>query len=310
MSRVVKSEMNKCEEMKMFSDLEKFYIQQKQLHAGQIDIPRQVVTEFAQLKVKDYDIYEFMRRSSIKTMTDDTAIVDQYANQSSNGDTIPYDISLRGATFSKTNALPLQTKLICKHSKRCKACRTSLVKPDHDPASVKFYKLSNAVDFIPSIRALHNPTHKNHLTPSSTNKYVMVIQNPLDLKVNVSVTAPPLTPGPLGHRVHIPISSFSLKPKPDSPLKLEQILQSTPSIELTKGTKLSRAELMNRPSVKYDSEESILEQRANYVMIPIRIELDDNSGKGCIVRVPILLSFKGDGIAVAFWAVLDMGEVQ
>lgn len=301
-SRSVKKELAKNPDVMMFADLQRFYIQEKQLNARQIDVPKNYVTQFAELKVKDCDIYQFIRRSTIRPMAAED-IAHQY-EQTDNSGVIPYDIGLRGHTLSKDHALPLRTPLICKHSKRCKACRSSLVKPDQDPSSVKFYKLSNAIDFIPALRIHDNPTYVNAMSSGSLNKFILVMANPLDTEISVSLSTYAQTPGQFQHTIHIPVSSFSLGPRPENALKLESIIQSTPSIELTKATKLSRVELMNRRPVLYDSDEAIYERGKNYIVVPLSVKVDDN-GVGS-VKVPLLVSFSGEGIGVAFWCVFEV----
>lgn len=311
MSRVIKAQINKTPDVTMFSNLQKFYIQEKQLSMGKLEIPKSIVTKFSQVKIKDCDIYEFMRRSTVQDLDHESASLKYLAEQSNNTDTIPYDLSQRGITQSRKQALPLQTRLRCKYNKRCKACRRSLMKPDNEPTSVKFYKLSNAIEYLPSLRIHHNPTTIKTLTTRSENNFVLILQNTLECSLKVTLSAHSPAPGIQGHVVSIPISSLSLQPRPhESALKLETVLECTPSIELTRGSKASRVELMNRPSVKYDTYESVYEQRKNFAAVPLRITLGEYCKSGDKVEVPLLVSFTGDDIGVAFWSVFDLGVVE
>ncbi|ODV70855.1 uncharacterized protein CYBJADRAFT_56386 [Cyberlindnera jadinii NRRL Y-1542] len=307
MARVVKTEQNKRESMRMFSDLQKFYLQQRQLELGNEDIPKSIVTEYSKMKVKEYGIYEFMRRSTVRALDEET--VESFARLANNESILSYDIGLGDSSRFKSEALPLQTKLRCKYAKRCKACRSSLMKPDHDPTSVKFYKLSNAIDTLPSIRVYPNPNNNTDtsMTPGSIASFVVVVQNALDSDINVNLSAYTELPGGF-HQVQLPKSSFTLHRKPESHTKLEVLIDCTPSIELSRGTKASRVALMNRPVIDYSDDDMVYEHRQNYIVVPMKVVIHENSQPQTTVKVPILVSFKGEDVAVAFWCVLELGQ--
>lgn len=315
LARVVKNEVNELDQIQMFSDLEKFYIQSKQIQDGHIDIHKAILKQCAELKIKDSAIPDFIRRSTVKPFDLDA---DQEAAKvrsrlNSNSDTIKYDNALIHPvpTFAKSGKVyPVSTKLRVKHSKRCKACRTSLMKPDHDPTSVKFYKLSNSIDFLPTITIHPHPTHQTPQCSGSTITYVLTFQNPLDSEVQITLSSPKAPPQTTFSTAQLPITNFKLGARPENSTKLETIVKSTPSIQLNRETKLGRVELMSRVPANYEIQEGIYERAMNFCVIPINIMVSNDLKAGDGLRVPVLVGVRGKDIACGYWIVLDMGTVE
>jgi hypothetical protein len=172
------------------------------------------------------------------------------------------------------------------------------MKPDSDPLSTKFYKLSNAIDFIPSIEILAYPDSsslRNH-----TN-YLLILKNPLDIVMKINLSSSVEEEFPV--RLYLPVSKFEIGAKPENSSKLDVFIKTIPFVQLSRNTKLSRVELMNRSQPNFDTLENIVEQNHNYIVIPVEISQAPTSTTP--VRVPLFVSVQTDHFSTGFWSVLE-----
>ncbi|KAF8418810.1 dynactin p62 family-domain-containing protein [Tirmania nivea] len=97
----------------------------------------------------------------------------------------------------KSQLRPIATLLRTKRSKRCRACRHILVKPEPKVQSIRFRIKLVAMNYIPAINISRlDPTTSYHsLTPLSTHQFLLTVTNPLFDPISVSLSTPQKTPG-------------------------------------------------------------------------------------------------------------------
>ncbi|CCH44205.1 Dynactin subunit 4 [Wickerhamomyces ciferrii] len=302
LSRVAKSQINQTDEMQKFSKLELFYIQRKQILQGNFQIPKNITMEMINLKLNDnkpMDLEKYLQRDSITKLNQnlDQSSMTYLKNQHSNDSIINYKQSMKSIIPPKDKTIkipPISTKLSIKTSKRCKACRNSLMKPDKEITSSKFYKLSNAIDYLPTIQ-IHN-------LENLPNRFLLSFQNPQSVKMEITISSYSSIPT-TNHKVHLPITEILLDSKPDSSKNLENFVKSIPTVMLTRETKISRVELMNRS--KYNFEYDVKEQGINWCCLPINIEFNSNE---LDKKIPIFITVKTEFYGLGYWAILDIEE--
>jgi len=316
LTRVVKNQLNQKESMQRFSQLETMYLQKKQLFQGNFQVSKDTAVQMSKLKLQDdkfQDIQSFISRKSILKFPQEQDINQSnlMAQQTSNNEIIPYIQSLKSIIPQrfKQNIPPNPTKLKTKISKRCKACRNSLMKPDKDPISVKFYKLSNAIDYLPTINIHKHPSFKEFQTikPSILIKYLCSFQNPLDIPMKLTISTYSITPGNFPHKVHLPFFEFELGPRPENYSKLEGLIKTIPTVELSKETKMGRIELMNRNIVNFEYD--LMDKGINWCTLPIQIQVCSNGDEDYELEVPIFITVKTDFFSSGYWSILKFGKV-
>lgn len=122
------------------------------------------------------------------------------------------------------NLRPQPTLLRSKRTKRCRACRHILVKPDSKVTSTRVKIRLLAMNYIPgmTLRALpsagnsstsgqHNRTLDVHaLQPQEPVSILVRMTNPLFDKIHVTLATPSVTPGRVGSRVTLLCSQFGI----------------------------------------------------------------------------------------------------
>ena len=114
---------------------------------------------------------------------------------------------------------PLRALLRTKRSKRCRACRHILVKPEPKIQSVRFRIRLVAVNYIPTI--LFKPLQPspstqlplidlNTLPPLRASQFLLTLKNPLFDPVKITLATPSHTPGKYSHKVTILCPQFDI----------------------------------------------------------------------------------------------------
>lgn len=184
--------------------------------------------------------------------------------------------------------LPLQMHLRCKYKYSCPYCLNTLLKPETQPKSLKFYTTSFAVKYLPALSLAPRSQIDNKVYDDT--RFALVINNPTsseEMRITMS--------GSDG--LFIPITEVRIRAvtpvtpsHQDHGLKtIEQFILSVPTYKLTADTKLSRVERTKRLGKKNlsvystanNSSTSLLEDLEDYKL------LDQGSG-WCIVPVNVL----------------------
>ncbi|KAM5463176.1 hypothetical protein MferCBS49748_006114 [Microsporum ferrugineum] len=106
--------------------------------------------------------------------------------------------------------LPLPVLLRTKRSKRCKACKHILVKPEVKPQSTRFRIRLIALSYLPltSIRPLYPssvalPINLEALEPLKPIQFLLTLKNHMFDPIRVTLATPSVTPGPVSTKVTI-----------------------------------------------------------------------------------------------------------
>lgn len=124
---------------------------------------------------------------------------------------------------------PISMQLRAKKSKRCRACRHILVKPENKPTSTRFrikmlalYRPIRCIlisrNYIPVIQIKpytptnpsNTPTSDTHLNPGTTHSFILTITNPLYDPIQVTLSTPATAPGPLPHTTTVLRPEFTV----------------------------------------------------------------------------------------------------
>ena len=112
---------------------------------------------------------------------------------------------------------PVPTLLHTKRSKRCRACRHILVKPDPRIQNLRYRIRLVALNYVPSITVKAVPVasaapgiNMNALPASRALQFLLTLQNPMFDPVKVALAAQPLTPGRFGSRVTLLCPQFEI----------------------------------------------------------------------------------------------------
>ena len=110
---------------------------------------------------------------------------------------------------------PVANMLRTKRSKRCRACRHILSKPESKISNTRFRIRLVALNYIPSItiKPLQSPSSSNPaalLTPQKPTQFVLTFKNPLFDGVKVSIATPASTPGRFSSRVTVLCPQFEV----------------------------------------------------------------------------------------------------
>ncbi|EPS41882.1 hypothetical protein H072_4160 [Dactylellina haptotyla CBS 200.50] len=146
----------------------------KKLEMKEIDRPREVVEE------REMEIVEQMAKLGIHATTN----TKQRLNQ-------PHEP--RFLSELRPTAVLLRTK----RSKRCRACRHILVKPESKVQTTRFRIRLVALNYIPSltIKRLDPSIQLSSLVPHKTHRFLLTVTNPLFDPISVSLLTPRYTPG-------------------------------------------------------------------------------------------------------------------
>ncbi|KAK2743659.1 hypothetical protein FQN57_004768 [Myotisia sp. PD_48] len=112
---------------------------------------------------------------------------------------------------------PLPVLLRTKRSKRCKACKHILVKPEVKPQSTRFRIRLIALSYLPltSIRPLYPfsaapPINLEALAPLSPTQFLLTLKNHMFDPIRITLATPSVSPGRAGNKVTILCPQFEV----------------------------------------------------------------------------------------------------
>lgn len=302
LARIVKNIINRENlEMQRFSTLETFYLQKKQLLQGNYQISKPLAIQMLNLNLKNdhqKDVENFINRHAIMKFNRELDIeqstkLSQFSN---NNEILNYNQRNKSIIPNRFDSQPPpnSTKLRIKTSKRCKGCRNSLMKPDKDPSSSKFYKLSNAIDYLPNLK-IHPHPHSS----STLLKFLLSFTNPLDIPLKITISSFSTIPGFPNRKIHLPHNEFELGPKPGNVSKIEGFVKTIPTVELTRETNIGRIELMNRSIINFEYD--VVEKGINWCVFPLSVEIDHPITE---LQIPVFITVKANYYSSGYWAIL------
>ena len=114
---------------------------------------------------------------------------------------------------------PMGPLLYTKRSKRCRACRHLLVRPEQKVQSTRYRIRLVALNYIPtmSLKPLHPSPSSGHplidfkaLSPLRPIQFLLTLRNPLFDTVKITLATPVQTPGRYSHRVTVLCPEFDI----------------------------------------------------------------------------------------------------
>jgi len=191
---------------------------------------------------------------NIKTIDDERELISRLQSLTSLEDTTT--ITQRSKQLCKPrweeSLWPVNMQLRAKRSKRCRACRHILVKPENKPTSTRFRikmlalysssklktKLLTIRNYIPTLQVRANvespstpsltPKHPAHiLTPGTTHSFILTLINPLYDPIRLTLSTPAKSPGPYPHATTILRPEFTVGANADIWNDDEEILPSS-----------------------------------------------------------------------------------
>ncbi|KAH3682367.1 hypothetical protein WICPIJ_006681 [Wickerhamomyces pijperi] len=189
---------------------------------------------------------ELMKTRRDKTLLSESSILQELDDSSSTHRTVPQ--------------LPKIIPMITKTSKRCKACREMIMKPEVSSGSVRFYKLSNAFDQLPTLKLFR-----------IKDEHVILLKSFLDKDVTITLTS-------FDNGLFFPLTEAVITAKCQDK-SFKGFLKSASLLEINNwNSKAGRIEKMTRkPLVVNDSIDAVIEQGEGFVAIPVKLgETDSN----------------------------------
>jgi len=161
--------------------------------------------------------------TQVKPLDDESALVDQLQSLRSLEETTTMKQREKQASRPRweKDLWPINMQLRAKRSKRCRACRHILVKPESKPASTRFRIKMLALNYIPAIQIRqYSPdiplppltayTPPPELTAGTTHSFILTITNPLYDPIRLTLSTPATAPGPYPHATTILRPEFTV----------------------------------------------------------------------------------------------------
>ncbi|KAJ9327293.1 hypothetical protein DTO027B5_7315 [Paecilomyces variotii] len=182
---------------------------------------------------------------------------------------------------------PLPVQLRTKRSKRCKACKHILVKPEFKPQSTRFRIRLIALSYIPlpTLRPLTPtsiagiplsptvaPPDLDALPPLRPIQYLLTLKNHMFDPVRVTLATPSLTPGRVATKVTILCPQFDIGANSDV---WDEALQAS-----TAGDRSSRAALAGFGTEKVAEAGKVWDKGRNWTTVVIEIVPGTLPGSG------------------------------
>ncbi|KAK6531322.1 hypothetical protein TWF281_008133 [Arthrobotrys megalospora] len=221
----------------------------KKLEMKEVDRPREVIEE------REMEIVERMAKAGLNATTNAKQRLSQPHEPRFISDLTPTAVLLR-----------------TKRSKRCRACRHILVKPESKVQTTRFRIRLVALNYIPSltIKRLDSTIAWNNLTPHKTHRFLLTVTNPLFDPISVSLLTPRRTPGTaFASRVTILCPEFEVGANTDvwdDALMSTKPAAVTPSGVATPPVAGSFASFSKDPKMS-----TVYEQKRNYTSVVIEV---------------------------------------
>ncbi|RMD44805.1 hypothetical protein DV735_g385, partial [Chaetothyriales sp. CBS 134920] len=253
-----------------------------------------------------------------------TAALDLYSSPSS----LARIMNLLGnpGARSVSDLRPIPAALRTKRSKRCATCSHILVRPEFKPTSTRYRIRLLALNYIPFVTLRPMPG-----SAGKASQWILTMRNPLYEKVNVTLGAEALTPGPHRHRVTILCPEFEVGKSGDVWDDALDLGNKSSAAAATAGAGIAGKVYdkgRNWVSVVVEIVPGLIERRVkrdedgdeedeededeDVVEVPIRVRLEwrqtENEGEGDDEDEAVL---RDDGRReVAYWMVLGVARVK
>ncbi|KAK6356359.1 hypothetical protein TWF718_000720 [Orbilia javanica] len=167
---------------------------------------------------------------------------------------------------------PTAVLLRTKRSKRCRACRHILVKPESKVQTTRFRIRLVALNSIPSltIKRLDSTINWNNLIPHKTHRFLLTVTNPLFDPISVSLLTPRRTPGTaFASRVTILCPEFEVGASTD--VWDDALMSTKPAASSTSGVATPPVAGSFTSFSKDPKMSTVYEQKRNYTSVVIEV---------------------------------------
>jgi len=235
--------------------------------------------------------------------------------------------------------VPIPKMLSSKKSYKCLKCQQILLMPHKEPSLVKLLTKWNATDFLPMLRisGLINKEYPKSLQVGKLYDLLINIINPLPVDIDMVITTMPqvspefLSDSLLNLQVALPVSHVKIgahQQKKDT----SSIIKSIPTPFLTKGTKISRTELImrlgklnshNSSNDSLELSDITVDKGDNWCLVPFNINVESSNLQNSLIdiKIPFYITTKSKvpqsiqnltltnlHLSYGFWAILDFGS--
>ncbi|KAH3680494.1 hypothetical protein WICMUC_000282 [Wickerhamomyces mucosus] len=273
-------------DFKFFADLSKFYISQKK-NNQQFNNHNDYNDEY-KLYYKEYTLQNLDQNIKFEEFLESKIVKPLDLNKDKD------QLQIRiNSTHENSKLLPIANKLSTKYSKRCKSCRSTIMKPDSVINSTKFYRLGNAIDYLPTVKFFER----------DNNQQMLLFKNPLNKSIDIKLSFEK------SNEIST-LSNFTIPGKNLEDKSIKSLVKQLSTVELTSNTRTSRIELMNRKPLNsinnnhekngldQDQDLSILELGNGFILIPLKI--NNHEAK----RFSFFISMKAKDFEFGYWSVL------
>ena len=189
---------------------------------------------------------------------------------------------------------PTQSLLRTKRSKRCRACRHLLVKPEPKVQSTRFKIKLVAINYIPtiSLKPLQRaPTTMlplidlNALPPLRASQYLFSLKNPLFDPVKVTLATSAVTPGRFQHKVTILCPEFDIGSSVD---QWDEALNSGKDKQTSKHLSLGKTEYAGADGGRIAEAGKVWDKGRNWTTVVLEVVCADvhKQEAGVLKRCP------------------------
>ena len=244
----------------------------------------------------------------------------------------------RHASMFTDDLLPMGPLLRTKRSKRCRACRHLLVRPEQKVQSTRFRIRLVALNYVPtmSLKPLQpSPSTRlplidlKAIPPLRPSQFLLTLKNPLFDAIKVTLATPVQTPGKYSHKVTVLCPDFDIGSNVD---QWDEALGDERSRRSSKLFSLSKVEYAGGDSGRVAEAGKVWEKGRNWTTVVVEVvcanlaESQDGEEDEDVLEIPMFVrleweadleregkdegkSEKKEKRELAYWTVVGVGRV-
>ena len=245
----------------------------------------------------------------------------------------------RHACLFTDDLRPLGPALHTKRSKRCRACRHLLVRPEQKVQSTRFRIRLVAVNYIPNISLKPlQPSPSTGLplidlkaiSPLRPSQFLLTLKNPLFDPVKVTLATPVQTPGRYGHKVTVLCPDLDVGSNVD---QWDEALGDEKSRRSSKLFSLSKVEYAGGEGGRVAEAGKVWEKGRNWTTVVVEVVCADIAGNDSdleededVLEIPLFVRMeweadleregkeeargeKKEKRELAYWTVVGVGRI-
>ena len=242
------------------------------------------------------------------------------------------------ASIFVANLRPMPPLLRTKRSKRCRACRHLLVKPEQKVQSTRFRIRLVALNYIPTIsfKPLQPspstelpPIDLKAISPLRPSQFLLTLKNPLFDVVKVTLATPVQTPGRFSHKVTILCPEFEIGSNVD---QWDEALGDGKSQRSSKFLGTSKVEYVGGEGGRVAEAGKVWEKGRNWTTVVVEVvcaaitENEESEEDEDVLEIPVFVRMEWEADLeregkdeakterkekreLAYWTVVGVGRV-